>query len=571
MEPIFLPNPISDHPLNQGRSHWWLTVPGLEAAGLPSFSNKVIWLDIVGSAHGQFLDGTPAIKRFYGTGRQGGFGHTDWQNNNRISLPTTYATGSAFTVSFWIRLNSTPGSTAGIIGLNAGTTFIGISNDPKIDFVQSSTDFKDSTTLTANKWYHINISVSGGTASYYVNGILSSTTTGPGSLSYDSLGELGFGGFLGQLDDISIWNNRALSATDAQALYEDSRMGYPFTLNRGPQSSYVYLMPSNKRLVFQRGSSHWINSFTERQLGSFSVEATSVMRFQRGTYKVSNSLLETQRGSYGLINTHCFPRKLGKYNVRNSVTNGQLGSYQYAIPIVVSQRGTYLITTSFRSKQWGSYGIRDTTFNGRYGYYRVQNLSKRGFNVYVGSGVLPDLTIAPTAFSSTLPILIPNPPPVFGQQTYYVVVREQDSYGVESQNQQPLTITIDNNANTILPVLNPPVALLSIPQPSTAIRVLAKYPTLAQDQYPADKWKVWINTAPPDPTVDIPTEIVNVAAGSFLSNIGSYASGTYYVAVALYRTADGQQSAAISGTIVVPAVPSAPLPVHSGHQIPNYT
>lgn len=318
----------------------------------------------------------------------------------------------------------------------------------------------------------------------------------------------------------------------------------------------------------QLGCYRIFNSVTSDQLGSYGISSTApILVSQWGSYKVANSILESQRGSYGLIVAHILSKQLGEYYLYNSFTDEQLGTYTYAKTLLVSQRGSYHIRGTVYDSQRGVYGIRDLRFTHRVGDYRVKGIP--GFNIYVGYGSLPDLTLAPTQFSISLPIYVSHPPPISGQQTIYVVVREKDSFGLESQNQQPLTVIIDLNGNTILPDLPIPLGVAAAPEKNSAIRVMARYPAFSQEQHPADVWRIWINTVPPDPLVDIPTATKNVNGANLSEDVLSYAAGTYYIAVALYRTADGKQSLAGTTIVVVPLIPDEPDPVHSGAQIPH--
>lgn len=205
-----------------------------------------------------------------------------------------------------------------------------------------------------------------------------------------------------------------------------------------------------------------------------------------------------------------------------------------------------------------------------FGQSRVQNLALVGYTVYVGNGSLPNLSLPPTAFSATLPINIPTAPPGVGTATYYVIVRKRDAYGLESQNQQALTITIDSSGNTIYPPIAIPQGVGASVFVDSYIGVRGIYPNVNVDQHPADVWRIWINTVPINPAVDTPTGTVSVGSeGLLFKSASPYAPGTYNIAVALYRTSDGAQSPAVFMTLVVPVNPLQPNPVLSGYELPG--
>jgi hypothetical protein len=215
--------------------------------------------------------------------------------------------------------------------------------------------------------------------------------------------------------------------------------------------------------------------------------------------------------------------------------------------------------------QLGLYGVYGPNMRSRAGLgnYRIAN-SIFGYNVYVGVNALPDLTAGPAQFSAVLPIYVTTTPPVSGTKTYYVLVRAQDHYGLESQNSNYYTLTIDSSGNPFLPPVNGPVDLHAFPAPGQAIRVLALYPGYGVDAAPADQWKVWINTVPPNPAVDPPTSIISITGVSLNSSLATYTPNLYYVTVGLYRVADGTLSSTLTTTVVIPPIPVQVVPVRGG-------
>ncbi len=208
------------------------------------------------------------------------------------------------------------------------------------------------------------------------------------------------------------------------------------------------------------------------------------------------------------------------------------------------------------------------TYNtSQFGNYRVQNTAIEGYVVWVGSGTIPDLTLSPTAFATTLPINVVLTPPGSGTLTYYILTRYQDSYGLVSQNSNYTTITIDSSGGLILPPIPIPLGLIAVPIAGGKIRILAQYPGYSSDKFPATLWQVFLGTVAPDPSVDPVVYSVAVSGPILTANLGSYAPGLYYVAVVLFRNTDSMQSPALTGTVTVPAPPAAPGSVHGGSEV----
>lgn len=212
------------------------------------------------------------------------------------------------------------------------------------------------------------------------------------------------------------------------------------------------------------------------------------------------------------------------------------------------------------------FGVLPSTYTvSRSGGYRVQN-NIAGYNVYIGVNALPDLTQVPT-YSATLPISIATTPPGAGTKTYYVLVCAQDNYGLVSVNQYCSTITIDHTGAQVLPPVTTPTNLTLLPQAGGYVRVMAQYPGFAYDPYPATTWKVWIGSSPPNPAVDTPAAIVAISNVLGVS-IGVLSPGTYYAAVGLYRATDTALSTTLTGTVVLPTIPTEPVAVPTGWDQP---
>ena len=201
------------------------------------------------------------------------------------------------------------------------------------------------------------------------------------------------------------------------------------------------------------------------------------------------------------------------------------------------------------------------------GRYRINN-AIAGYNVYIGTGSLPNLAAAPAVFSATLPISIPLTPPVSGTKTFYILIQAQDSYGLQSQNQYYSTVTIDSTGGLVLNPLSSPANLSLIQQPGGYIMVMASYPAVDTDYTPATLWYIWVKSTLPVPGVDTPVLIVPVS-GQFLGAVvGPETAGTWYVMVGLFRAADGSISPTIYNTVVVNGTPAEVDAIPSGWQLP---
>jgi hypothetical protein len=210
------------------------------------------------------------------------------------------------------------------------------------------------------------------------------------------------------------------------------------------------------------------------------------------------------------------------------------------------------------TRKSGLYGTTVGVVSRKAGTFSIE-AGLAGYNVYVGIDALPDLVGAPTYFSATLPIMIPTTPPGLGTKTYNVVVRKVNAAGLESQNQRAFKFTIGTSSQLILPVIDPPVGVQAFVQKEGAIRIVGIYPG-AGGTNSANEWRMWYDTTPP--VVSDPYDMNQTVIGRNMTPIvtGGNAAGTYYIALALYRSADGYLSPETRVTVTVPVSLDAPLP-----------
>lgn len=219
------------------------------------------------------------------------------------------------------------------------------------------------------------------------------------------------------------------------------------------------------------------------------------------------------------------------------------------------------------TSQEGVYGVLNTILlPAQSGIYRIQNDIK-GYNLYLGSGSLPDLTAPPAAFSKTLPFQVALTPPGSGTLTYYVLVRTQDHYGLVSQNSYFTTITIDSTGGVFMAPDSPPQELTLFKEEGGFVHILASYPGLNYDAFPANFWQIFAGTVPPNPLVGTPIAMPAVSGNILVFDAGPYTPGRVYFAVRMWRSADSAFTSAISGSILIPTTPPEVIAVSSGWDI----
>lgn len=233
---INIGNPVSNHALNRGLASWYLAIPQLMGGGISrdlcvaknhmTLTNGPLW---AGSA-----------------GRPGGYGAIRYDGSNDTATATFISANAGYTYCMWVNGDNAPGATQQKLMANGGT------NDSSVmNWGHGSSTFrqclyhrnavgtyftaKATTSLAASTWYHLTGSWDAtDKLRIYVNGTLETTTTGVASINAQA-------GFLqtsgptnvwpGLMDDIRVYT-RCLSDSEVLAVYNDSRTGYPLTLNR---------------------------------------------------------------------------------------------------------------------------------------------------------------------------------------------------------------------------------------------------------------------------------------------------------------------------------------------------
>ena len=234
---IHLGQPVNwASPLNRGLVSWWLAIPQGAYFGGARF------LDLCGRNHGTL---TNAPTWGGAKGRPGGWGSLSF-----VKASIQYATHTrpfsavdAFSVSMWLCPTATPGDFDGLWGLwDSDNNQFARWNGGGIQWFASNsanTATANITTsaITVNAWQHLVFVADGSDLRCYVNGVAGATAalTGPyipgtGGTTW----EIGKARSLPTditVDDFA-YHNRALSAADAVALWNESSRFRPTTLNR---------------------------------------------------------------------------------------------------------------------------------------------------------------------------------------------------------------------------------------------------------------------------------------------------------------------------------------------------
>lgn len=226
---IDLGNPVADHPLNYGMVTWALPLPHLRGGKL---------MDLKGGKHGTFTNGPT-----WTSGNPGGFGAVNFAaGTDYVDFGTAHAStlSGSFTVSMWVYIRGAAGQN--IFG-NRGTSHsrqleysIQVAN--RISTVQEGVSSIQGVVFNTflNSWKHITwtYNVPTTTSVLYFDGLQVSSVSytftaayaGSSFLSDDSANRLD-----GKTTDLRIYN-RALSASEALGVFNQSRAGHPDTLRR---------------------------------------------------------------------------------------------------------------------------------------------------------------------------------------------------------------------------------------------------------------------------------------------------------------------------------------------------
>lgn len=241
---INLGNPVSSSPLNRGLVGWWLA--------LPQRMGGLTFVDLCNRNHAT-LTNTPTWAS--GAGRPSGYGSVRMAGSTQQLVVTGNPLSglSECTVACWFMAASNFFAVnAPVRCLDFGSTGDGYrllldsANPAKMNFIISEA-FSSGTAISdaafpTNTWTHcVGTLSTGGAVTLYINGVAQSTTaTKVATFSHTvnlTMGQDSDASKTGNQDDMRLWN-RCLPADQVMALYNDSRLNYPQTLNRLPMRVY---------------------------------------------------------------------------------------------------------------------------------------------------------------------------------------------------------------------------------------------------------------------------------------------------------------------------------------------
>lgn len=172
-------------------------------------------------------------------------GAGDFNGSTDLIAPSILDTATAFTLTAWVNIDVTDGSYKGIFMSrvsNWGFAQDGGDNfDIRYDNAGGGSDGKDTPTgsesANVGEWVHLAQTWrNDGTGEYYLNGQPAGSKTGASTVFNDDAGDQNW--FLGsdngrnlngQIDDIGIWMDEALPATEIERIYNNGLAGFPLT------------------------------------------------------------------------------------------------------------------------------------------------------------------------------------------------------------------------------------------------------------------------------------------------------------------------------------------------------
>jgi hypothetical protein len=232
------------NPLTVGLISKWLAIPGVMG------SSKFIDLCNPSTGNHGTLTNGPTWQG--ATGRQGGFGSLSMEGTAHVAMGSV-AIGATFSIAIWLRWTAWQSATA-VYEFGNRPQMLLFRNGADSRLTALSLDDAAYQVATTNAvddgaWHHIVVTWENSVAmNVYQNGILASSDTSVNSMVAETVSPT-FGtdtpgsannNWNGQLDDILIYN-RALSASEILALYNESRQGNPNMLNWIPTKRYFFV------------------------------------------------------------------------------------------------------------------------------------------------------------------------------------------------------------------------------------------------------------------------------------------------------------------------------------------
>jgi hypothetical protein len=155
-----------------------------------------------------------------------------------ISVPSSssLSIGGTLTITAWIRKDTTGVFGAILAKRDSSTNYQLFVRDTNVlSFYQGTTVVNDTTSLSANTWYHVAVVATSGSTDFYINGSLSSSGSGTTITATSdnlSIGQAASGSYWdGYMDEIAIFD-RALNSTDIGNIYTNKQYISPVALYR---------------------------------------------------------------------------------------------------------------------------------------------------------------------------------------------------------------------------------------------------------------------------------------------------------------------------------------------------
>lgn len=228
------------HPLNCGLASWWLVRPDLVRGNT--------WYDLCGRNHGTLSNLTPSSAWVSAPLSRGAFGAIDVTGGTNTGIPATAVVGDTeLSRTFVVRFVADAFNTtdARVAPLHTGTNpdcALCFTTGPvarfRIHANGTITNCDGTTTLSTGTEYFVVGTSAGLSGTIYVNGVSDGTATATFSgarlrtgVYIGGRGSGAIAGFDGRVIECRIID-RALSASEVWALYQDSCQGYPGTLAR---------------------------------------------------------------------------------------------------------------------------------------------------------------------------------------------------------------------------------------------------------------------------------------------------------------------------------------------------
>jgi len=151
-------------------------------------------------------------------------------------------------------------------------------------------------------------------------------------------------------------------------------------------------------------------------------------------------------------------------------------------------------------------------YGGAAGRYRVANDSEVGYRLYVGTDAAPDFGAAPAKTGATLPL---ETDALAASHTHHLCTRYRNVYGLESQNIECETLTLDAAGALVTDTPSDPTELAIEANAAGTMQITAQYDAEADGENAADTWLIYTTSdgSAPDPAVDTPATETMVLMG----------------------------------------------------------